>query len=134
MAKLFAALEQLFSNKGKRMLTKEEVSQIREAVEVLSLSPEKKKIILDRVCDIRKSPKTMIVENLELMSGDELISEEEKKQLIGTWNRYRSVIAHGELISRRDIDFDYVVSEIDTIVESILRRSVEHRMKEIEKH
>ena len=130
MVKLFAALEQLFSNEGKRMLTKEEINQVRGSVEALSLSPEKKKIILDRVCDIRKSPKTMIVENLELTNGDELISEEERKQLVGTWNKYRSVIAHGELISRRDEDFHYVVSEIDTIVESILRRSVEHRMRE----
>ncbi len=130
MVKLFAALEQLFSNEGKRMLTKEEIDQVRGAVEALSLSPEKKKIILDRVCDIRKSSKTMIAENLELMSGDELISEEERKQLVGTWNKYRSVIAHGELISRRDMDFDYAVSEIDTIVEAILKRSIEHRMRE----
>ncbi len=130
MVKLFAALEQLFYNKGKRMLTKEEIIQVRGAIDALPLPPEKRKIILDRVCDIRKSPKTMIIENLDLMNGDELISEEEKKQLIGTWNKYRSVITHGELISRRDEGFDYVVSQIDTIVESILRRSIEHRMRE----
>ncbi len=130
MVKLFAALEQLFSNEGKRMLTKEEINQVRGSVEALSPSPEKKKIILDRVCDIRKSPKTMIVENLELMNGDELISEEKRRKLIGAWNMYRSVIVHGELISRRDEDFNYVVSEIDTIVEAILKRSVEHRMRE----
>lgn len=50
-------------------------------------------------------------------------------QLIGTWNKYRSVIAHGELISRRDEDFIYAVAQIDTIVEAILQRSVDKRME-----
>lgn len=133
MAKLFAALEQLFSDGEGRMLDKEEIDQIRGAMERLPLSTEKKEIILARVCDIRKSPKTKIAEKLELMYEKEQISEGERNQLAGTWNKYRSAITHGEIVSKRDEDFDCAVSEIDTIVEAILKRSIDHRKKEIEK-
>lgn len=72
----------------------------------------------------------MIVENLQLMQENEIISEDEKNKLVGTWSRFRSAISHGQIISKRDEDFDFVVAEIDTIVESIIKRSIEHRMQE----
>lgn len=132
MAKLYSALEQLFFDGSGRLLNKDEIKQIKKAINALSLSPEKKKVVIDRTCDIRKSPKTMIVENLQLMYENEIISKDEKNKLVGTWNRFRSAISHGEIISKRDEDFDFVVAEIDTIVEAILKRSIEHRMQEKE--
>ncbi|MEI7425492.1 MAG: hypothetical protein WCK16_01005 [Candidatus Moraniibacteriota bacterium] len=130
IARLYSALEQLFFDGGNKMLNVEEVGQIRGAIETLSIPSEKKKVIVDRLCNLRKSPKTMIIENIELMYENEIISEEEKKKLVGTWNKYRSAISHGEIISKRDEEFDYVVAEIDTIVEAILKRSIAHRMQE----
>lgn len=129
IARLYSALEQLFFDGGNKMLNVEEVSQIRGAIETLSIPSEKKKVIVDRLCNLRKSPKTMIIENIELMYENEIISEEEKKKLVRTWNKYRSAINHGEIISKRDEEFDYVVAEIDTIVEAILKRSIAHRMQ-----
>ncbi|MEI7890555.1 MAG: hypothetical protein WCI36_01165 [bacterium] len=129
MAKLYSALEQLFFEGSGKLLNKGEIKQVRQAINTLPLSPEKKNVIIDRSCDIRKSPKTMIIENFELMYENEIISEDEKKKLVGTWNRFRSAISHGEIVSRRDEEFDFVVAEIDTIVEAILTRSIAHRMQ-----
>lgn len=130
MAKLYSALEQLFFDGSGKLFSNDEIKQVKKAVNTLSFSSEKKKVIFDRICDIRKSSKTMIVENLQLMYENEIISEDEKKKLVGTWNRFRSAISHGEIISKRDEEFDFVVAEIDTIVESILKRSIAHRMQE----
>ncbi len=130
MAKLYSALEQLFFDGSGKLLNKQEIKQVKQIMNTLPLSLEKKKAIIDRACDIRKSPKTMIIENLELMYENEIISEDEKKKLVGTWNRFRSAISHGEIVSRRDEEFDFVVAEIDTIVETVLTRSIAHRMQE----
>ncbi|MEP7167708.1 MAG: hypothetical protein ABI758_07090 [Candidatus Woesebacteria bacterium] len=128
MAKLFAALEQLFPNKREPIFSGEEIEHIKIALETLTISSEKKNVLLNRVRDSRKSPTTLIVENIELMYENELISENEKRKLVGTWNKYKSAITHGEIVSKRDENFDYVVAEIDTIVEAILKRGIEHRM------
>ena len=129
IAKLYSVLERLFSGEGELMLNKDEAKQVGTAIETLTISPEKKKVITDRIYGIRKSPKTMIIENLELMYENEKISEDEKKVLVGVWNKYRSAVVHGAIISRRDEEFMVAVAEIDTIVEAILKRSVDQRMQ-----
>jgi hypothetical protein len=130
MIMLYSALEQLFSEENKPLLEGEELKQVVKVLQEVTISEEKKKVIMERIRDIRKSPKTMIVENLEIAYGKERVSEEEKVRIVTNWNKYRSKIAHGKIVQKRDEDFDIAVSEVDSMIDSILERSIEDRRKQ----
>lgn len=128
MTKLYSALERLFAAENKGLLEKDEIEQVKQALESIPLSQEKKQSVLKRIEDIKKSPKELIVEKMDIGYGDKRATLDDKRLLVTTWNRYRSKISHGEIVYKREQDFDIAVAEIDSIVDSILEYNLKEKL------
>lgn len=120
--KLVSALEQLYSDRDQKLLTKIELADIRKAIRSCSnITADKKHILLQRIADTPlKGSKRWVVEKLNLMNEKGVISKKELENDVGYWFNMRNFSSHGEFLPRAGVNIDITLHQLSSTVETLL--------------
>jgi len=129
IAKLWSAMEQLYSKSGGRLFTDEEYQKLEQFLNEWKELPEKKRVVLlQRVHDTPEtSPMDSMVAKVKLMNEDGNLATTEVKAILSEWRSIRSSTAHGGRGSNREV-IDDVLWDIEGTVETLIGSQVYPKM------
>lgn len=130
IAKVWAIIEQLHGNEQGKFFSKEQLIKIKGYFQSWKeLSKEQVGKIVKRLEDTQqKSLMDSLVEGIDLMSYEGILSAEEKKKMLKAWRSKRSQPSHGTPIPKRDEEANDILWEMSSTVEGLLYTATQPKM------